>query len=366
MGVLRWLSYLVWATVVWLFNGLPVLGLFLLSAHLFASGEPDAEIPAYVARGIASLWLVAATWHYIKHGIVQRPFAPAGSRTRKATPLQHALASVGCLATLVAALLTAVVAGAYADWAYAGLTGDDPEHPAVLALQRAGADLYRFAADPAPYLPWLFIVSAVLMMLRAAGRHAEGRAAALDGAAPAGLRKARRGWRKDVRHADRATAAGPAHAPPDTRYPAASAPAFPTGRSGAGRTFEAPMVGTFARDRATGAWRLREPGPGVGDLVIEAAGEPSDVQVDAARTLVQRSFEVLLRASAAAAPAAAADGLALPRFTIAGSVVHASRRPSPHVTVRLRDASSGRLYEVGSGDGMQTFVGGGAIAPSRR
>ena len=71
---------------------------------------------------------------------------------------------------------------------------------------------------------------------------------------------------------------------------------------------------------------------------------------------LQRTFEVLLRAADAAAPAAKADGMALPRFAVADSVVHDEGGEHPRVTIRLRAQDGGRVYEVTSTDGMQTFV----------
>ena len=116
------------------------------------------------------------------------------------------------------------------------------------------------------------------------------------------------------------------------------------------------MLGTLRRDDEAGGWRLQNPRSGVGDVLILAEGEPSEGQLTAAHAIVQRSFEVLLRASEAAVPAAKANGVGLPRFSMIDSIIHAGDGRHPRVTTRLRcDADPGRVYEVTSSDGMHTF-----------
>jgi len=362
MSVLRWLSRLIGATLAWLFNAVLSLGLFLVSAYLFTLQDSDAAVPAYITRGIAAVWLLGATWHYVKHGIVQRPYVPAAARERgKVSTRQGVLASIGCVATLVGALAIAMVVGERADWVFAGLTGDDPAHPARVALEQASVELRDVAADPAPYMAGFLVVSAVLLMLRAVGRRPD--VAPAEGGATTGQRRQRR--RSDRR--EKARGGGPAgHAGASrAEQPSYQGPSSVPRVSSSGRTLTAPMLGTFRRDDASGGWRLLQPAAGAGDLFIEAVNEPEEAQLIAARGLVQRSFEVLLRASDAVLSSARADGVALPRFTIASSVGHGAGGPSPRVTVRLRDAGSSRLYEVVSEDGMQTFVSRGAAAPAR-
>lgn len=119
-----------------------------------------------------------------------------------------------------------------------------------------------------------------------------------------------------------------------------------------------PFLGRL--DWATGErrWQVREPGGGIGRLVIETGGAvPSDAQLAAARGLVQRSFEVLLRASEPARVAAQAAGVALPRFVIAEATVHAAGQSPPAITVGLQvEGDTTRTYPVRSTDGGLTFT----------
>src|SRR5690606_24728148 len=174
MSVLRWLSRLIGATLAWLFNAVLSLGLFLVSAYLFTLQDSDAAVPAYITRGIAAVWLLGATWHYVKHGIVQRPYVPAAARERgKVSTRQGVLASIGCVATLVGALAIAMVVGERADWVFAGLTGDDPAHPARVALEQASVELRDVADDPATYMAGILGVDTVLLLLLSGGHRPE-------------------------------------------------------------------------------------------------------------------------------------------------------------------------------------------------
>jgi hypothetical protein len=116
------------------------------------------------------------------------------------------------------------------------------------------------------------------------------------------------------------------------------------------------MLGVLRRDDGAGGWRLANPRSDVGSLLIQAAGEPTSAQMEIGRSLVQRSFEALLRASEAARPAAQANGVGLPRFTVSESIVGAGKTGHPTVTMRLKcEGDAARTYEVTSTDGMQTF-----------
>lgn len=116
------------------------------------------------------------------------------------------------------------------------------------------------------------------------------------------------------------------------------------------------MLGVLGRDDGAGGWRLANPRTDVGSLLILAQGEPTTVQMEIGRSLVQRSFEALLRASEAARPAAQANGIGLPRFTVAESIVRDAKGGHPAVTMRLKcEGDATRTYEVTSTDGMQTF-----------
>lgn len=355
MAVLRWLSRLVGSTLAWLFNAVLSLGLFLLSAHMFAMDDPDGVVFAYVMRGVAAIWLFGATWHYVKHGVLQRPRTRPARRAagEKVSHREGLLATVGCLAGLGGALVTAGVVGPYADWVYAGLLSDDPAHPVQQMLRQAAEGAFRVAADPAPYLGGFVAVMLALFALRAVG--ATGTRPAPAGQGEGDTRRRRRRSRDRQRSGD----AGRSQAPtgtPQTTSPPRRAPQAAPRVSGSGRTITAPMLGAFRRDDEAGGWRLMSPRDDVGGLLIKAQGEPREAQFVAAHAIVQRTFEVLLRAADAAAPAAKADGMALPRFTVADSVVHDEGGERPRVTIRLRAQDGGRVYEVSSTDGMQTFV----------
>jgi hypothetical protein len=97
---------------------------------------------------------------------------------------------------------------------------------------------------------------------------------------------------------------------------------------------------------------------GLGSLVIDTGGAvPTNMQHDLARGIAQRSFEVLLRGSDAARPAAQTNGVGLPRFTIGDAVVHADQGRATPVTLSLRcEGDASRTYDVRSTDGMNTFT----------
>ena len=81
---------------------------------------------------------------------------------------------------------------------------------------------------------------------------------------------------------------------------------------------------------------------------------PTDEIRTTARHVVQRSFEVLLRASDAARPEAQRRGVGLPRFTIATARVEPGNPPA--VTLHLTcESDSGHDYVVRSTDGLVTF-----------
>ena len=367
MPVLLWLSRLVGSTVAWVTNLVAAAGLFLLSAHLFQAQDEDALVPAWILRSIAAIWMWGATWHYLKHGVLQRPKVTPDANRPKPTGAQAALASLGCLATIAAIVVTGAVVGPWADWAYAGATGDDPAHPARVALARVATGAEAVARHPDAYVPIFIAVGLTLVALRVVGAAAS-RSRQPQEDAP--RTKRRRARRDDVTRAAPAGAAAsgvtpsagssgvPARATPTSRPPRATGPGAAPRMSNSGRTLDDPMLGALRRDEGVGGWRLLNPRADVGALVIEADGEPTDQQLAAGRTLVQRSFEALLRASDAARPLAQADGVGLPRFTVVESIVRNTRGPQPAVTMRLRcEGDAARTYEVTSTDGMQTFSG---------
>jgi hypothetical protein len=124
--------------------------------------------------------------------------------------------------------------------------------------------------------------------------------------------------------------------------------------------------GSAREDRVLGAlrfastdggwWAHREDG---GFAVHMAGGSdgPDAHALDLARQAVQRSFEVLLRASEAARPIAQSRGVGLPRFTIAAVRVGAGS--APDVSLHLRcDGDAAHEYVVRSADKLQTFKAG--------
>lgn len=361
MPVLLWLVRLVGSTVAWLVNVTLSLGLFLLSAHLFALDDADAAVPGYILRGIAAIWLFAATWHYLKHGVLQRPKPKAAKQTIKVGTKEGLLSTLGCFATIGAIVVTAVVVGPYADWVYAGLVGDDPTHPAQAALDEAARRADGLAAEPERVFGFGVALIAGLIVLRVVTAVSRRRQEPTE----AGESRRQRSRRR--RDASTGTSR-PAPTPPPparTATPAARGDAHvahppPSSKprtSRSGRTIDDPLLGTLHRDDGAGGWRRAAGGTNAGGLVIEAEGEPTPQQMEIGRAIVQRSFEVLLRASDAARPAAQAHGVGLPRFTIVDSIVHDDGRGHPRVTVRLRgEGDAARVYEVTSADGLQTFA----------
>lgn len=360
MPVLLWLVRLLGSTVAWLVNVTLSLGLFLLSAHLFALDDADAAVPGYILRGIAAIWLFAATWQYLKHGVLQRPKPKPAQHKIKIGTKEGLLSTLGCFATIGAIAVTAVVVGPYADWAYAGLVGDDPTHPARVAMHDLARRAEGLAADPERVFGYgvaLVVGLIVLRVVTAVGRRRQE-------PTEAGESRRQRSRRRREAAASTPRQAPTQAAPAGTPTPAARGDAHvahppPSSKprtSRSGRTIDDPLLGTLHRDDGAGGWRRAPGGANVGGLVIEAEGEPTPQQMEIGRAIVQRSFEVLLRASDAARPAAQAHGVGLPRFTIVDSIVHDDGRNHPRVTVRLRvEGDAARVYEVTSVDGLQTF-----------
>jgi hypothetical protein len=103
-------------------------------------------------------------------------------------------------------------------------------------------------------------------------------------------------------------------------------------------------------------WAHREDG-GFPVQMAGGPGGPDSHAVDLARQAVQRSFEVLLRASDAARPIAQSRGVGLPRFTI--GAVRVGPGSAPEVAVHLRcDGDASYEYVVRSLDKLNTFKAG--------
>lgn len=359
MFVLAWLARFVGAVIVLLLNVALAGGLFLLSAYLFAQADADAAIPGYVLRIVAACWLWIAAWRFVRHGVLQRP-APAPARKgEKASAREVAVSSAGCLASLVVVAGIVLVVGPFADWVYDGLVNGSGAHPVQVSLQRAVDDAFTIAAQPERAFVFFVAVVLVLLVLRAVSGRSEHASAG---------RTPRRSRRREAA-AVRSPAAPPevqrmasdhARHPTDARHaqaPHRTAPSSAPRTSRSGRTIDDPMLGVLQRDDAAGGWRLVNPRSQVGALFIRAEGEPTREQMELARTVVQRSFEVLLRASEGARPAAQANGIGLPRFTLHDSTIHEPKgsRP-PAVVVRLQcEGDTKRTYDVTSTDGMDTF-----------
>lgn len=357
MPIFVWLARFVGSTLALAFNLIAASGLFLLSAHLFALDDADARVPAYIARGIAAIWMFGATWHYLKHGVLQRPKAVPQQGKPKPTGKEAALSSLGCLAMIGAAIATALFVGPYADWVYRGLVGDDRSHPAPLALERVMDGAQRVAQDPEQFFGYYIAIALTLVVLRvvSAWGSRSRTPASPQQRRQERLRKHREKKDADARRAAKAASTAPAAAGAAPRQMSVGPTSAPR-VSNSGRTIDDPMLGSLRRDDGVGGWRLANPRSDIGSLVIVAADEPTSAQMEMGRSLVQRSFEALLRASDAARPAAQANGIGLPRFTVAESIVGDGGGEHPKVIMRLRcEGDTARVYEVTSTDGMQTF-----------
>jgi hypothetical protein len=115
------------------------------------------------------------------------------------------------------------------------------------------------------------------------------------------------------------------------------------------------VLGALTYSSSDGAWWAhREEGAFPVHLEGTAEG-PDPHALDLARQTIQRSFEVLLRASDAARVVAQKRGVGLPRFTI--SAVRVGAGAAPAVAVHLRcEADPGHEYVVRSEDKLHTFV----------
>lgn len=357
MPILLYVVRLLTSTLALAVNLIAASGLFLLSAHLFALDDADAHVPAYILRGIAAIWMVAASWHYLKHGVRQRP-RPVPSREKaKPTGIEAARSSVGCFVMLGAVIATALWVGPYADWVYRGLMGDDLSHPARMALERVMDGAQAVAQDPSRFFGYYIAIAIGLVVLRVVSAWGSRPRPTMSPQAvrEERLRKHREKKEAAARRASKASATVPATAGTAPREMSVG-PTSAARVSNSGRTIDDPMLGSLRRDDSVGGWRLANPRTDIGSLVIVAAGEPSSAQMEMGRSLVQRSFEALLRSSDAARPAAQANGVGLPRFTVAESIVGEATGSHPTVTMRLRcEGDATRTYEVSSSDGMQTF-----------
>ncbi len=148
MPLLLWLSRLVSSTITFAVHLVVSGGLFIVSALLLTLPDPDASVVGSVVRGIAAIWLWAATWHYLLRGVLQRPAAPRDAQRSKPTGAQAAIGTLGCLASLGAVVVVYLAVGPWADWVVAGFTGEDPTHPARVLFDRGLVELEAAAQQP--------------------------------------------------------------------------------------------------------------------------------------------------------------------------------------------------------------------------
>lgn len=320
--VLRWLLRLVDATALCAVHVAIASALFLLSGFLLAQAEPDAVTGGHVVRGLAAIWMWSALWHFVWRGVLQRPRSRASGQQR-ASGVRAAVGALGCLGAVAAIVAIYVLAGPWADWAYAGLAAEDMAHPVWRALDRALVGFDAFLGDPQRIRRTALSIGGVI------AAYAILSALAREPAAGA------------LRRGSPSAAVG---SKPGPKPSAAS--------------MDDPVLGRLLWDARAGGWRPAERREGLPKLVVRTDGAPpTDAQRGLARTLVQRPFEVLLRGSEAARLAATADGVGLPRFTLTAAVVEPDPGGGPAVTLTLRcEGDAGRTYTVRSVDGLDTFT----------
>ncbi len=366
MPIVRWIARLYRATFWLLLHVAIAAGLFLVSAAFGASPDQEQRNGLYFFRIPAAFWLFIAVWHFVVRGVLARP-APVPSKG-KPTGAEAARSALGCLAWLVPVAATYVYVGRIADWAWAGFSGTDPAHPARRVLDGALALGSQAVERPETSMP--YIVGTLVVL---------GVANALAGIALASAS----GGRKDAGSArERARAAGrgrsrarqsggPGVGPERVAAGAASADAVNTAHAGAHRLDdrfqrpaprpapgapEDPVLGVLTWSAADGAWWARRDDRF--PLRIDGSAEgPSGRQIEIARSVVQRTFEVLLRGSDAARAAALARGVGLPRFLIAAAVVGPDAGAATPLTLHLRcEGDTSTDYVVRSTDGLLTFA----------
>jgi hypothetical protein len=335
-AVLRWCLRLVDATALCLLHVAIASGLFLLSAFILAQSEQDAATAGRIVRGLAAIWMWSALWHYVWRGVLQRPKASVSGRAA-ASGVRAVASTLGCLGSVGAMAAIYVLAGPWADWAYAGLAGQDGAHPARAALERGLARVDAWLADPAAIRRAALGVGGVIAIYAIVS--------ALAREPKPGPKQGAAGTREPAAPVPRGGA--PLHtrgSKPGAKPPVTS--------------IDDPVLGRLRWDGRAGGWRPAEQREGLPGLVVRTDGTPpTEAQRDLARALLQRTFETLLRGSEAARPAATANGIGLPRFTLREAVVEpdTGRRPAVMLTLRC-EGDPGRTYTVRSVNGMDTFT----------
>lgn len=373
MPVVQWFAHVLRATFWLAINLAVVTALFLLSAHLGTQpGEDERHVSLFI-RGVASLWLYIAAWTWVVRGVFKRPAPPA--HKGKVTGKEAAKGSLGCLANLVPIPLVFIFVGRLADWAWAGIKGPDSSHPARQASEVVERNvLYAFNHFES-WLPWavaaIVVYNVVKAMFKARARgQGRNRGTAsttsgrthVQGANEATLAKLRQKGNKPGRGMNRPAAERPilaqAGIPSAQTVGAAHAGAHgQPPRSASGPAHEDRVLGALRFSSSDGGWWAHREDGGFAVHLAGGAEGPEAPTLDLARQAVQRSFEVLLRASEAARPIAQSRGVGLPRFTIGALRVGAGS--APDVSLHLRcDADANHEYVVKSTDKLQTFKAG--------
>jgi hypothetical protein len=365
MPVLSWLLRVLSATFWFAVNLAVVTALFFLSANLATQPEADARNGALFFRAIASIWLYIAAWTWLVRGVFQRPPPPA--KKGKVTGTEILKGLPGCVANLVPIPLLFVFVGRWVDWAWAGMRGDDTRHPARRVADRALGDAGYALDHVGDWLPWVIgglvffsIASNVVSASRKQKKDAP-RSSGVQNANEATLRKLRSKGKRPAqpgasgsREREILAPAGAASAAKvGEAHDGAHGTTGARGRSGQGR--EDRVLGVLTYSSSDGGWWAHRDDR---DFAVKIAGDAQGADpaaLDTARQAIQRSFEVLLRASEPAQRAAQGRGVGLPRFRIAALDVGSGSPPV--VTLHLRcDADRGHEYRVQSTDGLHTYT----------
>ena len=362
MSIVQWVAHVSRATFWLAFNLAIVTGLYLLSAHLGTQSGEDERNASLFVRGLASFWLYIAAWSWLVRGVFQRPAKPADKR--KLTGAEAAKGTLGCLANLIPIPFLFVFVGRAADWAWAGIRGEDVQHPARAAADRLLAGSLYALEHTNEWLPWaiggMVLVSIVRSMVAATRRKQTSQGPAVQRANQATLQKLKtRGQKgprppRDARAPREILAAAGAASAATVGAAHAGAHGAETPRFTPGSAREDRVLGALTFSSSDGAWWAHRDEGGFPVQMAGGAEGPDPHALDLARQAVQRSFEILLRASEAARTVAQTRGVGLPRFTI--SAVQVGAGSAPDVSLHLRcDADAGHEYVVKSTDKLQTF-----------
>ncbi len=371
MSVLKWVDHVLGATLRFAINLVVVTGLYLLSAHLIALGDPDALNAGYAIRVIASFWLYIAGWSWFVRGLLRvAPRQPTPNRKLTATDVAKGIG--GCLLILLLIPFLVAVAGGAADWAWEGIASGNPAHPARQWADRA-IELGTAALDrPGDWLPYAIGLSVAYRILRNILRNVgsqqqtpadsgarEQAAASANAETLARLRK-RSGKSKGSRTSpglDALAAATRPRTEAASQVERAHAGAHGTApRQSSGRDrHEDRVLGRLTFNQADNAWWTHGADREFSVRIEGDATAPDPRALDAARGVVQRSFEATLRASDAVRPVAQSRGVGLPRFRIAAVRVRAGDPASVYLHLRC-DSDKDHDYVAVSTDGLQTYT----------